>query len=246
MDLLVVVPIWDTETQHPYTRRCALDLAHNTQHPSMTAVFVDNASPFAASRQHIEALLPRYPTRLHLIANDDNKGYGGGANQGLLWGYDQGAQTFIVCNNDIAFLSPVWYENLLKPLPQYPRSLVGPRLIPNNEWVHFDGRYYPYLEGFMLAFSRRFLDEVGYFDEIFTPAWVEDVELSWRAARHGYTLIESQSVPIWHAYGRTSYDGRTDFMAVCAQNVEKFKAKVHADDHSRIGPPAFRSDCHPI
>ena len=239
--LIITIPVWDTITQHRFTCRAVAELVLKTEHSDMVVVFVDNASPYSETRAMLLREEKNYPDKMHVICNEENNGYGGGGNQGLKWGYENDGEYFIVCNNDISFLSSHWYEPLIQALDKEPRSLAGLRFIPNNMWVYFpdtpggENVHHPYLEGFMLAFRRCFLDDVGYIDEIFNPAWVEDVELSWRAQKNGYGLVLVPGVKVFHTYGQTGYDGRLPFNAMCAERVERFQAKVHAGLTGRVG-----------
>jgi len=241
-EITVVVPVWDTaQSQSRFTANCAKYLADNTV-GDVKAIFVDNGSPNKDGVAVVEELAARGDGKVGLIKNDTNRGYGGGANQGLYQGYQEGSKFFIVCNNDIQFFSVYWYDHLIKPIREVRDRLVGVRLIPDNMWVYLNGQHHPYLEGFMLAFDRWFLDKVGYFDEIFSPAWVEDVDLSWRASRHGYHLHPVPETPIFHVYGQTGYDGRLNFMQICELNVVRFADKIAQGNDGWIGPPRFRSN----
>lgn len=232
--LVVVIPVWDRDIQHGYTARAVTELIA-TVHDDMVVVFVDNASPFKGTRELLLEKERAHPERIKVVCNEENRGYGGAANQGVFWGYQQGAEHFIVCNNDIAFLSPVWWRPLVERLEQKPDSLVGLRYITDNEWTRVYYNFIPYLEGFMLAFNRGFVEKIGYFDERFHPAWFEDVDLSWRVVENGYTLELVEGVSVFHAYGKTGYDGRLKFMEIARENQAKLQAKISAGMVERVG-----------
>lgn len=209
MKTVAIIPVWNANAdQHDWTVRNVRTLV--ACNDDLHGIYVDNASTYHATRPYLQDMQRARPSRLTLIENSANKGYGGALNQGLLLAYHQNADLFICLNNDIEFLRPDWYAPFAAELGRNPRVLMGPRSIPDNNWVHFDGAHHPYLEGYCLAFGRTFLQDVGFFDEAFFPAWCEDVELSWRAMMRGYALVELRHIAIAHAGGRTGYDGRVE------------------------------------
>lgn len=258
MKTCAIIPVWNGNgEQHEWTMRSVRTLLASDS--DIFGLYVDNASPYPDTRPYLWDASRQRPDRLGLIANEENKGYGGALNQGLLLAYYQGFDLFICLNNDIEFTRPSWHHPFLAHVGY--KVLMGPRLIQDNRWVYFDGIHHPYLEGYCLAFGRSFLHDVGFFDEWFFPAWCEDVELSWRALQKGYELLELP-IPLHHAGGRTGYDGRVaeyltaDEMAkpvatplgrlesqhiqaarrMTQRNVEKLQDKVRRGDTSWQGP----------
>jgi|GEM_PF-6100439 len=234
MDVAVCIPVRDSEAAAAITKNTVTwVLAARTD---LALVVVDNASPCRDAVAFIRDLAGA-DRRLVLIENETNRGVGPAYNQGLAWGYQHGAAHFVCMNNDIevdAAAAATWLPMLLQPLRAQPRQLVGVRLIPRNEMVDREGQTHPYLEGYCLAFARPFLDEVGYFDERFAPAWVEDVEICWRATRHGYALTEV-AVPLRHI-GSQSHTGMPRDL-ITLRNVWRLVDKARAGSDGRMGWP---------
>jgi len=132
----------------------------------------------------------------------------------------------VLGHNDIHLGSPDWLTILVTPLLAQKKRLVGPRYIDSNGFTEVDGKITPYLDGWAWAFHRDFLQDVGYFDERFKGSYFEDVELCWRAQRHGYELYEATGLPITHDYGATCLNG------------------PHYDDLDGIGVPAVSERNH--
>jgi len=171
-----------------------------------------------------------------LICNEENRGYGRALNQGISLGMDEGSRYFLNLNNDIVIRDADWLEKIVAPLRDNERRLVGARLIDFNELTRFDGKIEPYLEGWCLAFSHTFVRELGMFDDdLFL--WFEDVELSLRARRAGYEVMECPAFewnrhiaypvrgPLLHLYGMTGFRQRIDFPAISEESRELVRMK---------------------
>jgi len=231
VNIAVIVPVWDNnEQQFLYTSNGLQGLEKSI---GVETFVIDNGSPYEKTKE----LLTYYATKpnFHLIRNKENKGYGPALNQGLLWAYQNKHEYFICMNNDIMYAYDRWYEELIKRLDENSKRLVGPRLIKDNNWVLVDGKHTKYLEGWCLAFRSCFLEDVGFFDEDFVPAWAEDVDISWRAEKNGYELYEEPNVAVMHAFGRTGYDGRLDFRGLTRKNCDLHAAKVRSNDFAWRG-----------
>lgn len=225
----IVVPVWDHEAQHQFTRQIVEQILFFTQ-GDFQLVVVDNASPYPETPRFLrEAALA--DSRLHVITNEENRGYGPALNQGLRLGYEDGCDFFVCLNNDILIQDANWLDAFIVPLQQNNRQLVGARMITFNPNCDFGQGIVPYVEGWALAFHRLFLEEVGYFDEEIW-LWFEDVELSLRARKAGYEILQSPAFewrndrglpirgPLVHLYGCTAFRSGLDFETTSAHSKE--------------------------
>jgi GT2 family glycosyltransferase len=231
-EIVVSIPVWDnTDRQSSFTRGIVSQILGETL-GDLLLVVTDNASPHQGTRDFLDGLT--HP-RFRVVRYGQNEGVARGYNTGFLLGYTDGAQYFVAMNNDIVVRSPDWLERLVAPLRENPRLVVGPRRINYNLNVNLDGLIFDYIEGFMMAFHRQFLDEVGLFDEQFSPAYCEDVEICWRGQQHGFALREV-AVPHEHAYGQTGYISVPDQkrIAQTIRNVRRLHDKVYRGDAQRI------------
>lgn len=91
-------------------------------------------------------------------------------------------------------------------------------------WNTFDGKIYPYAEGWLLCCLRSAWEEFGGFDEQFAPHDFEDVDISTTAVQRGYGLYAINSDKIKHVGAATI--GYTDARReLTERNREKFRAK---------------------
>ena len=105
------------------------------------------------------------------------------------------------------------------------KSLVGHRLLTGNTgWNTFDGKVFPYLEGYFLACTAYGWADLGYFDNNYAPHDFEDVDISTNAASLGYKLIPLNNPMITHLGGRSIGFGR-EREAVTERNSQYFKWK---------------------
>jgi GT2 family glycosyltransferase len=73
-----------------------------------------------------------------------------------------------------------------------------------NEFKNGKGhRIFPYLEGWLLIFSRKAWNEIGGFDELYAPYDFEDVDFSTKAVSLGYALVPLSSTKVRHLGSQT-------------------------------------------
>ena len=230
----ISIPVWDSsEHQSTLTQNIVRQILSFTG-PFHLCV-VDNGSP---NPKTLEFLKGVQDERFSFQHASENLGVSKGYNLGLLEAYQLGCQFFVCMNNDIILQAADWLERLIAPIRANPKLVTGPRLINYNLNVNQNGRVFEYLEGFLFAMSRECLDTVGLLNEQFSPAYVEDVEYCWRAAKHGFALKEV-SVPHHHIYGQTGYISLGDEkrIPITLSNIAKFYRKVDTNDFGKVWYP---------
>jgi GT2 family glycosyltransferase len=71
------------------------------------------------------------------------------------------------------------------------KLLLGGRVYNDSTgWNDFDGRIFPYVEGWLLIAKKEHWEELGYFDERYSPNDFEDVDLSTTAIQKGFNLAQ--------------------------------------------------------
>jgi GT2 family glycosyltransferase len=162
-----------------------------------------------------------------IFTEKKNVGFTIGANDGLGL-----ANTMSGDGNDIIFLISndvqingkfvVQAADILSATQNY---LVGQKLLSNDTgWNTFDGRVFPYLEGFFLAATARGWRELGFFDSNYAPFDYEDVDLSTNAKKRGYKLTPLNNPAIIHeGAGTLGYTPERE--AITRRNQEYFRGK---------------------
>lgn len=103
--------------------------------------------------------------------------------------------------------------------------LIGGRLLDwDTGWNTFDGRVFPYLEGWLLAAHRDVWSTIDYFDELYAPNDMEDVDISTKAIECGYSLATLPENYTTHI-GAQSIGYSPEREALTKINKEKFRNK---------------------
>jgi len=142
---------------------------------------------------------------------EENVGFLLASNEGLQFvaGFDEikPNDIMILLSNDVLIHAP-FIPQLVGYLALEPKSLVGGILYSHDTgWNRFNGRIYPYLEGWLLATTVQGWKELGYFDKQYSPSDFEDICLSTTALSRGYKLVPLNNPSISHLGGRSyGYD----------------------------------------
>ena len=199
------------------TRPCLESLYKNTDVELFDLYVVDNGSK-DETIVFIEEYQKRYPN-IKLIKNLQNEGYSKGNNIGLKEALKKDYKYIGLLNNDILF-TPDWLNKTIEAFSLDEQlGALSPR---NNEKTNLTAfnylnSYKKYLSKFKtpiryvvtpffscVIFKRRVLDEIGLFDENYSPAFFEDNDLSFRVLYKGYSLGYCNNTFIFHNHSTTS------------------------------------------
>jgi GT2 family glycosyltransferase len=221
---------------------CLDAIAAQTRLPDETVV-VDDASTDGSAA----LLAARYPW-VRVVPLAANRGFAGAVNAGIR---ATAGDVVVLLNNDTE-AEPGWLRALIGPLETDPavgfcasKLLLFDRRdhlhsagdgytaggVPVNRgaWTPDDGRFDGCVEVFgacagAAAYRRRLLDDLGGFDE-WLHAYLEDVDLSWRAQLSGWRCRFVPAARVYHhvsASGggvRPSYYCGRNFLLVLASDV---------------------------
>ncbi|AUB55819.1 glycosyl transferase family 2 [Methanobacterium subterraneum] len=223
MDLTVIIPNYNGQ---PFLGEC-LESLKNQDHP-FDVIVIDNASQ-DGSAAHICENYPEFT----LIENQENLGFAAAVNQGIK---ASSSEYIFLLNNDVQ-LEQGTISNLLKCIKKDENIFaVSSKIIqyhdPNKMddagdeytilgWTRRVGygkspdNYVQEREIFSACaaasiYRRRILEEIGYFDENFF-AYMEDVDLSYRARIHGYKCWYCPEAVVYHVGSQTSGSRYNEF-----------------------------------
>lgn len=148
----------------------------------------------------------------------ENVGFLRAANIGL-----KAAVEDVVCliSNDVRVKGDI--VDVLKKVPD--NLLLGGRWLDwDTGWNTFNGKVFPYLEGWILATTKKSWKELDYFDELFAPNDMEDIDLSTKALSNGIYTAEFTSGLVEHVGAQTIGYG-TERENITIQNKKKFEEK---------------------
>lgn len=223
MDLTVIIPNYNGQS---FLGEC-LDSLKNQDH-SFDVVIIDNASQ-DGSAAYIKENYPEFI----LIENHENHGFAAAVNQGIK---ASDSEYIFLLNNDV-LLEAETIPNLLKCIKKDDKIFaVSSKIIQYHDPTRMDdaGDEYTILgwtrrvgygkspDKYVLEreifsacaaasiYRRSILDEIGYFDENFF-AYMEDVDISYRARIQGYTCLYCPKAVVYHVGSGTSGSRYNEF-----------------------------------
>jgi GT2 family glycosyltransferase len=206
------------------TRECLASLKQ-IDYPNNRIVVIDNGS----ESNEAETLRREFGDAIHLIANETNLGFAGGANVGMKFALEAGAEYVLLLNNDTV-VDPAFLSALVEvagnrrdvaalcPRSNYfdQRDVIystGGRV---NLWTGTarqigrdepdDGRYSriarrDYADGVCMLIPRTALEAVGLLDEDYFAYW-EETDWCVRARDKGLRCYYVPNARIWHKAAR--------------------------------------------
>ena len=217
----VVIPNWNGID---LVRECLHSLERQTL--NLTAIVVDNGSTDGSN----DLVRDEFP-EVQLLENPNNAGFAGGVNRGIRTALAQGAKYIALLNND-AVADEHWLEELVAVAEADERvGVVAAKIVTmDGERIDSTGDFYS-VWGFAFPRGRgevdfgqydsqemgdifsgsggaslyraRMLQEIGLFDERFF-AYLEDVDIGFRARLAGWKIHYASSATVRHHIGGTS------------------------------------------
>lgn len=192
-------------------------------------IFIDNASS-DGSVARMQTLCAAGDLPITILANDVNTGFAPACNQGI----QAASGRWIALLNNDAFPEPGWLEHLWAAAQNSPRlGMVAAKLLfahaperINSAGIAIDraGIAWDWRGGELdspdepgpveifgpcggaALYSRQMLDEIGGFDEDFF-AYLEDVDLAWRAQLVGWRCVLEPRARVYHVHSATLGNG---------------------------------------
>lgn len=213
----IITPVWN------YAALTAQYLFSNSIHypndPVVQWVIVDNGSTDGTGGilQYWKDIIGE---RLVILKNRTNLGFSVACNQGAA---RADGDTLLFLNNDIRIKGD-YITPLEKALADNPYSLAGPQLANfDTGWNVFGDQLISYLIGWCLSMTKEVFNDLGGFDEQFSPAYYEDIDLCYNALQKGYEL-QRVWVPLDHI-GEQSGGQLDDKQKITLENRVKFAEK---------------------
>lgn len=212
LNISVVIPNYNGVHLFPETLPALYKSLEFTGKP-YEIIIVDDCS----TDQSVNFLKQHFPDIILLI-NDKNSGFSATINKGI---FTAGNQLVLLLNSDVK-LTENYFSEQFKYFEKPDTFGVMGKIIGWDDDIVQDGAKYPEMQGFKLKTSLNFLTKnpmskefipsfylsganalvrkdilhlLGGFDELYSPFYIEDVDLSVRAWRCGYKCyFEAQSV----------------------------------------------------
>ncbi len=231
----VVIPSWNG--RHHLERNLPSVLSEIERTPEGEVIVVDNGSSDGSA----EFLKTNFPS-VRVIELESNQGFGGGSNAGVRAAHNE---IVVLLNNDMrvskGFLPPL-LEGFRDPRvfavsaqiyftdPDRPREETG---LTQGEWrkgrLHvehvIDDRVttlFPtfYAGGGSTAYDRNKFLELGGFDPLLEPFYLEDADVSYMAWKRGWFVFYEPRSVVYHEHRGTigKHSSETEIQQVLQQN----------------------------
>lgn len=223
-----------------YTKLCLESIEKYTDKNQYELIIIDNAST-DGTKEYLKT-----KNNIKVIYNTENRGFPIGCNQGIELANKK--NDICLLNNDV-IVTPNWLENLQKSL--YSKRTIGAVGPVCNNFENNQGCFLEYngleelenaakkhnisnpaaweeknfLIGFCLLIKRSIINKLQKLDEMYTPGYIEDNDLSLRIICLGYKLLLCHDVYIHHYLGTTFRKDLTKFYPVLYKNRDYFQCK---------------------
>jgi GT2 family glycosyltransferase len=198
----VIIPVWNGINDLP----TCLSALTKQSHSLLEIIAVDNGSADGSG----DWIASHYPA-IHLIRNTENAGFGGACNTGLA----AAKGDLLVLLNQDTIVRPDWLAELVKVLDenagigiagskalyadgtiQHAGATIDSRGASTHLGYHQEdkGQFdrlmdVDYITGASLALRSTLYRQIGGFDPGFFPAYLEDVDLCYRARAAGWRVV---------------------------------------------------------
>jgi len=231
----IAIPIWNKKE---LTEKCVESILSNTDFP-YRVILVDNASVEPA-KSYLKSMSAKYPDKIKLIVNKENLGNTPAGVQGMKY---SDAEYVCILDND-TIVCKGWLSEMVRIAELSDKiGIVNPN--SNSFGLHkpegqaledfseelLSKNSGKYIEigaavGFCYLVKRKVINEIGYWDERFSPGYFEDTEYSMRAKKYGYKSVMAYGAYIYHDEHSSfkSKEKRKNFEKVFKASRDKFYA----------------------
>ncbi len=206
--------------------RCLNSILKNTVYPNYEIIVVDNGST-DGSTEIIEKKFPE----VKLIKLEENVGFSKGNNIGI---ENANGEYLVLLNNDTEIITPNWLNIAVKIFKKNETAgVIGCKLFypdgkiqqpsggeinflnpgvtrhirvgknPDREEYHIE-KEADYVIGAAMFVKGELIKKIGNFDEIFSPAYYEEIDFCFRARKAGYRVIYTPDIEIIHYVHQTT------------------------------------------
>ena len=155
---------------------------------------------------------------LKVLTNKENKGFSIACNQGAR---KARGNVLVFLNNDVNIIGD--YITIIERT-LIDKQIIGPQLITTDTgWNVFDSQVISYIAGWCMTMTRSTYEYLGGFDERYSPADYEDMDLCYNALKQDFSL-QAVRMPLQHL-GEQTGNLLPDRRKITETNRVKFAEK---------------------
>jgi len=217
-----------------------LDSILDSNYPKMEVIAVDNGSTDNSIDQ-----LSKYKDKIKIISAGKNLGFASGNNLGIK---ESNGEIIILINPDVFVTKNSFRELVLPFLSDNKIMITGPKILyPHSSKIQSAGgmlyknglsrhigygekdtnqydfaRTVDYVTGAAMAIRKKLFDITGLFDDIYFPAYFEEVEKCFLAKKLGYKVVYSPQSTVYHYESTTHSVDSKPYLKMYHSNRFKF------------------------
>lgn len=185
----IITPVWnrsDLTSQYLYGHNI-----HYPNPPDIEWIIIDNGSN-DGTKDILEYWKSIIGNPLKIIRNRENLGFSVACNQGAK---KASGGILVFLNNDVVIKGD-YVTAIERTLTN--KEIIGPQLIGvDTGWNVFDGKVLSYIAGWCMSMTLATYEQLGGFDERYSPADYEDIDICYNALKKGYGL-QAVRMPLQH------------------------------------------------
>lgn len=207
-----------------YLKNCLDSIKRNTNYGNHKILVLDNNSKDGSKK-----LIKTKYLWVDLIENLRNEGASRTLNIGIKYAFEKyNPDYFYLLNND-TLVKKNWLTKAIKTASKDKKiGIVGSKQLDfeggpviSAGWIHpFGVRYYygskpikvNWVSGACFLVKRQVFKKIGFFDEIYNPAYYEETDLQRRAIKKGFEIWHCPTSIVLHKGGGTTINLKEDFI----------------------------------
>lgn len=217
----IIIPVWN---EVEFTKKCIKSIIKSTSLP-YRIIIVDNASAVETA-SYLKELVLKDKNLITLIRNEENLGFPKAVNQGMAV---SSSPYLCILNNDTEVCRN-WLSEMINIAESHPDiGILNPtsnNLGQTRPKQGFMGKWIEMASciGFCMLIKREVIQNIGNFDEIFSPGNFEDTDFCRRAVKAGYKCAMAKGSYVYHSQN-TGFKKRKDWEETFKRNLDIFNKR---------------------
>lgn len=197
-----------------YVRHCLNSVLKSSSLDLFNVIIIDDFSD-DVTKSLIQNFATNYPDTIQIITNNQNLGYVKTANVGI----ENSISDNVVFLNSDVIVTDNWLEKfqqilnsdstigLISALTNNAANL-SVKMPPGFDYIHMNDFFEKYSEnkfpdamtivGHCLLITKKVIEKIGGFDEVFSPAYTEETDYHFKAINNGFRAVVADNTYVYH------------------------------------------------